>query len=59
MGSVPTSSPGGPEVVANCMQALKEQDTKETPEVKLSMAANGMIITKHNPKDQNDIEVCR
>lgn len=36
---------------------MQEQDIPETPFIKLSIAANGMIITKHNPKDEADIQV--
>ena len=36
---------------------FQDQDLPETPNVKLSVAPNGMILTKHNPAEENDIKV--
>ena len=39
------------------MTGAQDQDLPATPNVKLSIAPNGMILTKHDPSDENNIEV--
>ena len=44
-------------MVAECINTLREQVVPETHHVQLSVAPNGLIITKHDPRDENNIDV--
>ena len=62
LGSVATTSPGGPKVVSKSITTIYNMEAHDQPDIIIAIAANGLIISKPNPDaeaEENDsVRLC-